>query len=103
MKTMTTEGITPEQQLLYENQGFLHLPGVIPGDLVARVRSAFDRATEETEQQWRDEVANGRASAAYYDIPHILDRGDCFVDLVDLAPLMPILLEVVGPDLQLNH
>jgi phytanoyl-CoA hydroxylase len=101
---MSTEnGMTIEQTLLYENQGFLHLPGVIPADLVTRVRSAFDRASAEYHDRWREEVAQGKAPKAYYDIPNILDQGDCFVDLADLPSITPLLLGTVGADIQLNH
>ena len=86
--------MTIDQRLQYENQGFLHLPGVIPPDMVARLRRAFDVAAA------RERGGNGQG---FYDIPNILDVDDCFVDLVDLPTVLPILLEVVGPDIQLNH
>jgi hypothetical protein len=87
-----------DQRIQYENQGFLHLPGIIPAQLVARVRTAFDAALDR--HRGAGAMTNG---TAYFDIPNILDADDCFVDLVDLAPLVPILLKAVGPDIQLNH
>jgi phytanoyl-CoA hydroxylase len=92
-----------EQKLQYENQGFLHLPGVIPGELVGRVRRAFDAAAARHQTEWEAEVAAKRADPRYYDIPDILDEDASFIDLVDLPVLTPLLLEVVGPDIQLNH
>ena len=87
-----------DQQIQYENQGFLHLPGIIPAPLVSQVKTAFDGAVERHRPGGK--LANGEA---YFDIPDILDVADCFVDLVDLPPLVPLLLAAVGPDIQLNH
>jgi ectoine hydroxylase-related dioxygenase (phytanoyl-CoA dioxygenase family) len=91
--------MTTDQRIQFENQGFLHLRAVIPPDLVARVKKAFDRAAEKHRTE-----ANGAVSAqGFYDIPDILDEDDSFVDLVDLPGMVPVLLEAVGPDIQLNH
>jgi hypothetical protein len=89
--------MTPEQRIQFENQGFLHLPGVIPPALVARVQKAFDTAAGEYEAR------HGVGTQGFYDIPDILDVDDCFVDLADLPSMMPVLLEAIGPDIQLNH
>src|SRR5579885_547910 len=94
--------MTIDQRLQYENQGFLHLPGIIPADLVARVRRAFDAAAAHYYDDWKALVAQGKANAAFFDIPDILDQDECFVELVDLPRLLPILLVAVGPDIQLN-
>jgi hypothetical protein len=95
--------MTIDQRLQYENQGFLHLPGIIPPDLVERVRRAFDAAAARYHDEWKALVAQGKASAAFFDIPDILDQDGCFVELVDLPGLLPVLLTAVGADIQLNH
>jgi phytanoyl-CoA hydroxylase len=95
--------MTIDQRLQYENQGFLHLPGIIPPDLVERVRRAFDEAARHYHDEWKSLVSQGKADAAYFDIPDILDKGDCFVELVDLPRLLPVLLGAIGRDIQLNH
>lgn len=95
---------TLEQQLLqYETQGFVHLPGAIPADLVARVKRAFDSASELHRAEWEKLPAERRALAPYYDIPDILDVDDAFVDLTDLPSIWPLLLKAIGTDIQLNH
>lgn len=99
----TTAAMTDEQRMTYEHQGFLHLPGVIPPALVRDLRAAFDAAATAHETDWRAAVAAGKADKAFFDIPNILDKGDCFVELVDLPTVVPVLLEAVGPDIQLNH
>lgn len=95
--------MTPEQALLYQNEGFLHLPGIIPPNLVSDLRRAFEASFATQEDVWRREVAEHKANPAFCDIPNILDRGDCFVDLADLPALVPYLLGTIGPDVQLNH
>lgn len=95
--------MTPEQQLQYENQGFLHLPGVIEPQLLARLRSSFDLAAAKHRPAWEQNVAAGKADSAYYDIPCLLDQDDAFVELVDMPSTMPVLLKAVGPDIQLNQ
>lgn len=93
-----------DQQLLqYETQGFVHLPGVIPAALVARVKKAFDAASEKHRAEWEKLLAERRALAPYYDIPEILDVDDAFVDLADLPSIWPLLLRAIGTDIQLNH
>ncbi len=86
--------MTTEAQLQYENQGFLHLPGIIDRPLLERARKAFDRAADRHGLE-----SNG----GFFDLPDILDEDDCFVDLVDLPAMMPLLLMSVGADIQLNH
>lgn len=90
-------------KLQYESLGFSHLPGVLDPSVVARLRSAFDRAAESYRDDWQKEIALGRADARYCDIPNILDHDDVFVDIVDTPALVPVLVNLVGPDVQLNH
>jgi ectoine hydroxylase-related dioxygenase (phytanoyl-CoA dioxygenase family) len=87
----------------FESFGFCHLPSVLPAELVGRLRLAFDRAAADYHNTWKKEIAEGRVSASYCDIPNILDRDDAFVDVVDTPELVPVLLSLVGPDVQLNH
>jgi len=93
-----------DQQLLqYETQGFVHLPGVIPPELVARVKKAFDASAEVHRAEWEKLPEERRAAAPYYDLPDILDVDDAFVDLADLPSIWPLLLKAIGTDIQLNH
>lgn len=103
MTTALNLEVSDDLKVRYEGQGFLHIPGIIPSELVKETRRAFDAATQNHHDKWQAQVAQGEASAAFHDIPNILDCGDCFVDLVDLESMMPILLEAVGHDIQLNH
>lgn len=95
--------MTPEQKLQYENQGFLHLPGVIAPTLLDRLRRSFDLAAGKRRAGWEQQVTEGKANRSFYDIPRLLDQDDSFVELVDLPSTIPILLEAIGPDIQLNQ
>ena len=87
----------------YESLGFIHLPGVLPPPVVERLRSAFEGAAASYQATWQQEIAAGRADPRYCDIPNILDCADAFVDVIDLPELVPVLVNLVGPDVQLNH
>jgi phytanoyl-CoA hydroxylase len=87
----------------YESVGFLHLPGIIDAQKVDRTRTAFDAAAAAYHDEWQRNVKQGRADSRFCDIPNILDQDEVFVDLVDLPELVPLLLSLVGPDVQLNH
>lgn len=95
--------MTSDQKLQYENQGFVHLPGAMDAETTARIRRAFDDATDRHRAAWQEKVARGEADGRFFDIPDVLDQDDCFVHLVDLPSLVPVLLATVGDDVQLNH
>lgn len=90
--------MTDDQRIQYENQGFLHLPAIIPSPLVGRVGAAFGAALHRHQSD-----GDLRDGMPFFDIPNILDVDECFVDLVDLPPLAAVLLAAIGPDIQLNH
>lgn len=87
-----------ELKMKFETHGFCHVRNVIPAATLAAARDDFERARRDCEP------ARGAGdAAAYFDIPRILDRGAAFVDLADLPQLFPLLVEVIGEDIQLNH
>ena len=92
-----------EIKLQYETPGFVHVPGVMPPEFLERLRRAFDEAAERYLGEWQQAVAEKQADPRFFDIPDILDQDDVFVDLVDLPALFPLLVELVGADIQLNH
>jgi hypothetical protein len=82
--------MTLEQQIQYETQGFLHIPAALDAAMLGRLKSAFDAAV----QKYPIHLKN--ASAGFFDIPHILDVDDVFVDLVDAPTIFLILLQLLG-------
>lgn len=92
-----------ELKLKFETQGFIHINGAIPADMLQRISKAFDAASDRYYGQWRQEVKNGVGEARFFDIPNILDQDPVFVDLVDLSTIFELLVDIVGQDIQLNH
>ncbi len=94
---LTTPGLL-ESKLSYETQGLVHLPGVLEPALLARLKAAFDRAATKHAQNW---LESGEVASPSFDIPSILDEDDVFVELADLPAIFPLMLEILGTDIQL--
>ena len=92
-----------EIKLKYETQGFVHLKGVIPDGMLKHTRTAFDLASERHFDQWQKAAKAGTGESRFFDISNILDEDPVFVDLVDLPTIFPVLVDIVGDDIQLNH
>jgi len=95
--------MTAEQKIQYETQGFLHLPGALDSRTLARFKSAFDAAAQKYASQWKGGTGSNGATPQYFDIPHILDQDDVFSDLLDAPTVFPVLMEILGGDLQLHQ
>lgn len=87
--------MTPEQKIQFETQGYLHIKGAIDPPLLARLKVAFDAVAKQYGSQTE------APPTGFFDIPHPLDQDDVFVDLADAPGLFPILLDILGGDIQL--
>ena len=87
--------MSPEQQIQFETQGFLHIPAALDATMLGRLKSTFDAAIQ------KYSVYLQNTSDGFFDIPHILDEDDVFVDLVDVSAVFPIVLQLLGGDIQL--
>jgi len=94
--------MTIEQKIQYETQGFLHIPGALDPRILGRFKSAFDAAAQKHSNHWRS-GSDGDGAPQYFDIPHILDEDDVFSDLLDAPAIFPVLLEILGGDIQLHQ
>lgn len=99
---MFTANDIEDIKLKYETQGFVHLKGVIPPDILLRARAAFDAAVDRSAAT-RKKIAETGGPPRFFDIPDILDQDPVFVELVDLQSIFPILVAAIGNDIQLNH
>lgn len=99
---MTSTNDIDEIKLIYETQGFVHLKGVIPPEIISRTRAAFDLATERS-TAIRQQQAATNGPIRFFDLPDILDQDPVFVELVDLPSIFPVLVAAIGGDIQLNH
>jgi len=95
---MLTSQQIADFKMKFETHGFCHVRNAIPPAPLAAARLAFDSTRARLEPP-----RNAHSASAYFDIPHILDCGEPFIDLVDLPQLFPLLVELVGQDIQLNH
>ena len=89
--------------LQYETQGFVHLKSVIPNDVLNKTKKSFDSASNMYFEEWKTAALEGTGESRFFDIPDILDQDDIFIHLVDLPTIFPLLTEIVGEDIQLNH
>jgi len=103
MRCMFSKSEIAEIKLKYETQGFVHLRSVIPDHMLKHTRTAFDTASERHFDQWQKAAKADTGESRFFDIPNILDQDPIFVDLVDLPTIFPVLVDIVGEDIQLNH
>lgn len=94
--------LTPQQiaefKMKFETHGFCHVRNAIPSSTLDAARQAFAAARTRLEPP-----RTASTTAAYFDLPQILDCGEPFIDLADLPQLFPLLVELIGADIQLNH
>ncbi|HXR76500.1 MAG TPA: phytanoyl-CoA dioxygenase family protein, partial [Bryobacteraceae bacterium] len=90
--------MTAEQRIQFETQGFLHIRGALDPQLLGRFKKAFDAAADKYSNRWKSGV-----SPQFFDIPHILDEDDVFSDLLDAPAVFPVLLGLLGGDIQLHQ
>ena len=94
-------------------QGFLFVDNILTGDALASAQAAYRSVLEPEKRAWADAVqageaaspggsntAAGRYNAQYFDLPHILEQDDCFLDIVTHPRIISILERVVGPEVQ---
>ena len=85
--------MTEDQLLQFQAQGFLHVPGVVSGAMLARLRAAFEAAAHRYADQWP-----ASSPLLYFDIPQPLDQDDVFVDLADIDPVFYDSAYLLAPD-----
>lgn len=84
----------------FETQGFVHLRQIVRPALLARLNAAFDAAPRLSQAPAASEA---RPASGFHDIPAVLDYDDAFVDLVDMDSIVPVLVALVGDDIQLTQ
>jgi hypothetical protein len=64
--------------------------------MLTRLQAAFEAAADRYADQWP-----ASSPLSFFDIPRPLDQDDVFVDLADIPTLFPLLLAILGADIQL--
>ena len=89
-----------EVKLKFDTQGYVHLQDIIPVNFLSRLRLAFESSLQKSGHSPADAVKD---RVAFFDIPRILDADDTFIDLADLDSLFPLLVALIGDDIQLTQ
>lgn len=96
--------MTDEQRYLFDLQGFLVLPGVVPGDRVVACNAALDRFENMPPGDYPHPLALGqpRTDQNLY-ISNIMEGDDAFVPLMDLPVVVDLVGSITGGPFRLNH
>lgn len=98
--------LTPEQREHIDEQGFLIVENALEPFGLDRVRTAYEDIQRQTEPAWADSVRNGTYKGGYGNGPDAHTMGDIhrydslFLDIAENPLVLPILKEIVGPDVQ---
>lgn len=98
MTAIAASGLTDEQRLFAETNGYLVVPNALTSDELEDLREAADRA----EAKWRsDPSLPGWRRENIEQIQSIIEYGDEFVDLAAHAAIFPVMRELLGDDVTL--
>lgn len=97
MTASSQSPLTPEQRDAWTRDGYLILKGALSKGEVAALRKQVDRI-HRLEKGTNTKKANARA----LDRRNILPYHDGFVDLIDHAAVFPVVLDLMGPYIQLS-
>ena len=84
-----------EERYLFDLQGYLHLEGVLDTDQLQRMNAWLD-AKAGSDPLWRAQTGNAH-------IEHPITWGPDFLALLDQPRVLPILRELMGEYLRLDH
>ncbi|MBV7331030.1 phytanoyl-CoA dioxygenase family protein [Chloroflexi bacterium TSY] len=99
-------GLSPTQRQQFDQNGYIMIENALDEFGLARVQAAYESVQRATETPWRDEVSNGTARPGYGNGPDAHTMFDpykydpIFLDIAANPRILPILQEVVGPDVQ---
>ena len=81
-----------DQCMKFLTQGYIVMKNVLSPDQLQRAQEAFERGMAHSEDRDKD----------YYGIGNIFDLDEIFVELVNHPVTFPVVLESIGPDVQLE-
>jgi len=85
--------MTPEQRFVFDLQGYLVIPNVLPPERVARMSA-------DMEEHRVGEDANGWSKSRFHSF---LSWGEEWRNLIDEPQILPILGELLSPKFRLDH
>jgi ectoine hydroxylase-related dioxygenase (phytanoyl-CoA dioxygenase family) len=88
-----------EQWRGWKEDGYVVLEDAIQGDDLSRLQAAFERCSEESKPEWLEDVATGKRSSSYFDLPRLVHRDEIFLDMIDHPSTLGILRDFLGEDM----
>ena len=101
--------LTDEQQTQFRTQGYLLVPDALDSIGLERMHAAYEKIRRDTEPAWRRAIADSSGKGVYghgaaaHVITDLYHYDPLFLDLANNPRIIPILEQVVGPDLQLTE
>jgi ectoine hydroxylase-related dioxygenase (phytanoyl-CoA dioxygenase family) len=83
----------------WKEDGYVVLEDAIQGDDLSRLQEAFERLSEESKPEWLEDVATGKRSSSFFDIPRLVNRDEIFLDMIDHHSTLGILRDFLGEDM----
>lgn len=98
MADMVLDGLTEEQRLFSEANGYLVVPNALTDTELQRIRSAADQA----EAEWRaDESLPGWRRPNIDQVQSIIEYGDELLELAAHPAIFPVVRDLLGADVTL--
>lgn len=83
----------------WKEDGYVVLEDAIQGEDLSRLQKAFERLSEESKAEWLEDVAAGKRSSSFFDIPRPVNRDGIFLDMIDHPSTLGILRDFLGEDM----
>ena len=97
--------LTEEQKYQWKKEGYLVLKGVLSAEEIKRLTAVVDQMAEEHREQLSSGGAqNGVDARSYTGLNklNIIEESNIFVGLMDHPATFPVVLELLGPFIQLS-
>lgn len=97
--------LTEEQKYQWKEEGYLVLKGVLSAEEIKSLTVVIDQMDEENRKQLRSEdPQNGSDVKPYAELNklNIIEDNDIFIELMDHPVTFPVVLELLGPFIQLS-
>ena len=97
--------LTEEQKCQWKEDGYLVLKGALSEEEIKRLAAAVDQMDDEHRRQLASNGSVNRSDVKPYDglnKLNIIEESDIFVELVDHPATFPVVLELLGPFVQLS-
>ena len=102
---MKTGVLTEEQKCQWKKDGYLVLKGVLSAEEIEKLTTVVDQMDEEHQKQLSANSSQDKSDVKSYtglNKLNIIDDSDIFIELIDHPATFPVVLELLGPFIQLS-